>query len=209
MKMHTLQPPHSFIRMLRPAVRGLAVAMLLYGSVSAQTLGKDAGSMSGIVLARQVLSSGAVSAAGTLFQIQGSVGQVAIGVAHNASEMASQGFWFSAKSTAPADASGPEQAPERFAIGNYPNPFVSSTAVRYALREAAAVRVSVSDACGREVRVLAEGALPAGAHSATWDGTDNEGRLLGSGYYICTIRSTGTSGATPASGASIKAILVR
>jgi flagellar hook assembly protein FlgD len=46
------------------------------------------------------------------------------------------------------------------------------------------VRLEVYDTTGRRVRLLAEGALPAGSHAVRWDGTDQGGAALGSGVYL-------------------------
>ncbi len=50
-----------------------------------------------------------------------------------------------------------------------PNPSSGPVTVGYALRAPGAVRVSVVDALGREVAVVAEGARAAGAHAARID----------------------------------------
>lgn len=70
--------------------------------------------------------------------------------------------------------------PEVFALqGNYPNPFNPTTAILFDLPEAAVVRLTVYDAAGRLVAVLAEEALPAGRHQARFDA-----RGLPSGLYL-------------------------
>jgi hypothetical protein len=50
-----------------------------------------------------------------------------------------------------------------------PNPFARRTTLTFALAEAADVRLAVYDVLGREVAVLADGALGAGHHEATFD----------------------------------------
>lgn len=78
-------------------------------------------------------------------------------------------------------------AVERLALeASYPNPFASSTTLRYALPEAAEVRLEVFDALGRRVAVLAEGAHAAGPHAAMWDA-----RGLASGVYVARLVSDG------------------
>ncbi len=63
--------------------------------------------------------------------------------------------------------------------GVYPNPFAATTTIRFALGEASEVRLTVYDVLGREVAVLADGAVEAGAHDAVFDG-----RSLPSGVYV-------------------------
>ena len=71
-----------------------------------------------------------------------------------------------------------------------PNPFSSSTAITYALARDAGVRLEVFDVLGRTVRTLAHGERQvAGAHRVTFDGRDDAGRPLGSGFYFVRLRS--------------------
>jgi hypothetical protein len=74
--------------------------------------------------------------------------------------------------------------------GAWPNPFNPRVTVSFALRRAGAARLAVCDLRGREVMVLVDGAFPAGAHAATWDGRDRAGRPLPSGVYVAVLRTT-------------------
>ena len=62
---------------------------------------------------------------------------------------------------------------------NYPNPFNPSTAIEYALPQAAEVRLSVVDLMGREVVVLVNGTKQAGNHEVQFDASG-----LPSGMYL-------------------------
>jgi hypothetical protein len=74
-------------------------------------------------------------------------------------------------------------APEAFALAPpVPNPFSSRTAVRFTLGAAAEVRVAVYDGLGREVAVLADGPMEAGAHEAVLDASS-----LGAGVYLVSL----------------------
>ena len=55
---------------------------------------------------------------------------------------------------------------------------------RFTLPEAQNVRISVYNAIGQEVRVLVNGQKAAGQHTITWDGADENGRVVASGTYI-------------------------
>ena len=68
----------------------------------------------------------------------------------------------------------------------FPNPFSSEATLRFGLAEAAEVRLAVYDVLGREVAVLAEGRLGAGAHEATLDGG-----ALPSGVYTWRLVAAG------------------
>lgn len=69
---------------------------------------------------------------------------------------------------------------------NHPNPFRSSTAIRYALDRPATVSVSVLDLRGRELAVVARGLKPAGHHTADFEATG-----LASGTYLVRLAVDG------------------
>jgi len=70
--------------------------------------------------------------------------------------------------------------PDEFSLGsNYPNPFRSSTQIRFGLPEAAEVSLEVYDLLGRRVAQLAGGQMEAGYHRARLDGS-----RLSSGVYV-------------------------
>ncbi len=73
-----------------------------------------------------------------------------------------------------------EELPDAFAlVGNYPNPFNPTTQIRFAVPEAAHVKLAVFDMLGRQVRVLIDGVRKAGTHEATFDAA-----TLPSGTYL-------------------------
>jgi hypothetical protein len=66
----------------------------------------------------------------------------------------------------------------------YPNPFNPSTTVHFTLADQGNVSIAVYDVRGALVRVLVDGSLPAGEHSAEWHGLDSNGRAVTSGVYF-------------------------
>ncbi len=80
---------------------------------------------------------------------------------------------------------------------NYPNPFNPSTRIRYVIPEAGVVLITVHDALGREVALLARGYTTRGVHEIAFDGLN-----LPSGMYFCRL-------ATKAGTISRKLLLVR
>jgi uncharacterized protein (TIGR02145 family) len=77
--------------------------------------------------------------------------------------------------------------PGEFALEqNFPNPFNPTTAIRYALPEAAQVRLEVYTMAGQRVAVLASGEQRAGWHTAMFDGSN-----LASGVYIYRLQAGG------------------
>jgi len=72
-----------------------------------------------------------------------------------------------------------------------PSPFGTSTRIRFALPRTADVRLDVFDPAGRRVRSLASGALAAGRHEATWDGSDAHGHRVSGGLYFYRLEAAG------------------
>ena len=100
---------------------------------------------------------------------------------------------YSAKAAEAALLAGPalEAIPEDYALeAAYPNPFNPSATIRYALPEAADVRLVVYDVMGREVARLVEGKQAAGFHQVRFDGA-----RLASGLYLYRLVAKGEAGA--------------
>ncbi len=66
---------------------------------------------------------------------------------------------------------------------NYPNPFSTSTQIRFGMPEAGKIAVRIYNSNGELVKTLAEGNMSAGPHEVTWDATDNSGNGISSGIY--------------------------
>jgi protocatechuate 3,4-dioxygenase beta subunit len=75
--------------------------------------------------------------------------------------------------------------PSRVSLyANYPNPFNPVTSIRFALPAAAAVRLTVFDLNGRELKTLWNGPASEGFHQVTWNATDASGNAVPSGMYL-------------------------
>jgi Zn-dependent metalloprotease len=99
-------------------------------------------------------------------------------------------------------------APKEYMLRqNFPNPFNPSTEIKFAVPEAAHVKVVVLDLLGREVATLMDQPLSASYHSLRWRGTDAAGNNVGSGVYFCRITAQGVSGKQFVR--TIKMILIR
>jgi hypothetical protein len=66
----------------------------------------------------------------------------------------------------------------------WPNPARTAARFRLSLPHEARIRVEAFDLTGRRVRLLAEGARPAGPGEVSWDLCDDAGRPLGPGLYL-------------------------
>ena len=71
----------------------------------------------------------------------------------------------------------------------YPNPFHTSTQIRYALQEEAKVQITLYSLLGQKVGVLEDNDRGPGTYTLTWDGTDAYGNALAGGSYICCIQA--------------------
>jgi len=82
--------------------------------------------------------------------------------------------------------------PARLAFaGARPNPFRATTSFRFVLPAAGPARLALYDLRGREVRVLADGAFPAGPQALSFDGRDRNGRQLAAGVYFARLEAAG------------------
>ena len=75
-------------------------------------------------------------------------------------------------------------------IDNVPNPFNPNTTLKYELLVGGPIRITIYDLMGREVKTLFDGYQEAGARAILWDSTDDNGILLGTGFYFYTIRTS-------------------
>ncbi len=82
--------------------------------------------------------------------------------------------------------------PAVFALASgYPNPMTHSSKIAFQLPREANVSLRIYNMAGREVAVLHEGVLGAGFYTKTWNGTDSDGRTVGSGVYFVRMDAQG------------------
>ena len=72
---------------------------------------------------------------------------------------------------------------------NYPNPFNPETQISYDLPNDSWVKLSIYNIRGQKVRTLVDGFEAAGHKRIKWDGTDEEGKKVGSGLYFYRIQA--------------------
>jgi len=155
--------------------------LLLYGSSAAQTGGNYDLSWN------RIASGGTVTAVGGIYAMGGTAGQSEAGVHSGGLYVLEAGFWpgIATFSGTPVEGDSALAAfsGEVFAPRCFPNPSTEGVTIHFGLRQPEYVRLHVFDAGGRVVRVLTEGMLTPGAHSAAWDGT-TDGRRAGQGVYF-------------------------
>lgn len=67
---------------------------------------------------------------------------------------------------------------------NHPNPFNNATIIDFSLPVPGHVYLDVVNVLGRRVAVVLDEELPAGRHTASWDGLDSKGHSAASGVYF-------------------------
>ncbi len=84
-----------------------------------------------------------------------------------------------------------ENGPEYFQIyQNYPNPFNPSTTIAYNLPENSSVEIKIFDIRGREIKSFIIGAQSAGYQRVVWNGTNNIGNSIASGFYVYRVKAS-------------------
>ncbi|MEE9170459.1 MAG: FlgD immunoglobulin-like domain containing protein [bacterium] len=71
---------------------------------------------------------------------------------------------------------------------NYPNPFNPTTEIQVEIPMAGRVEISIYDILGRSIRVLKSDKLASGIHSFHWDGANNAGKRVASGFYLYKVK---------------------
>jgi len=75
--------------------------------------------------------------------------------------------------------------PRTFYLGqNYPNPFNPTTNIEYYLPQDSWMKLDIYNVLGQKVFTLVNEYQKSGYRRITWDGRDNQGRLLSSGIYL-------------------------
>jgi hypothetical protein len=85
-----------------------------------------------------------------------------------------------------------QTAPAKFELlDNYPNPFNSSTTIRYTIPVSGPVALDIYDILGRKVQTLIDISQQAGEYQAVW-----EADKVGSGFYFAKLNAGGQSKTT-------------
>lgn len=75
--------------------------------------------------------------------------------------------------------------PRDFALAqNFPNPVFGATQITYSLHRTAAIRITLFNMLGQEIRTLVDGLVPAGKYAVQWDGRDEKGQRAATGIYF-------------------------
>ena len=82
------------------------------------------------------------------------------------------------------------EVPGHFQIEAFPNPFNAEISLQFYLEQDTQVRLIIYDTHGRLVTTLAQGDLGSGAHSLTWNGTNQNGAAVSSGVYLIVLQTS-------------------
>ena len=85
---------------------------------------------------------------------------------------------------------GKAKYPEKFGLNHsYPNPFNPVTTITYDLPKKTSVNLSVYNIKGSRIATLINGSEEAGHKKTIWSGTDDFGRSVSAGVYLCRIEA--------------------
>jgi hypothetical protein len=94
--------------------------------------------------------------------------------------------------TAVLDGAGTASLPRAVALSNHPNPFNAGTVLVFSLPVGGRTRLEVYNGVGQRLALVWDEYLPAGSHSAAWDGRGPGGREAGSGVYFTRLTTGGS-----------------
>ncbi|MDQ7041813.1 MAG: FlgD immunoglobulin-like domain containing protein [Rhodothermus sp.] len=112
-------------------------------------------------------------------------GRYIVGYGYNAETGNTEAFLLD---TQAATSVAEEELPAGFMLeGGAPNPFSTTTTIRFVVAQPTHVRLEVFDLLGRRVRTLVDRWISAGEQEVGWDGKDATGRSLPAGVYVCRL----------------------
>jgi hypothetical protein len=82
-----------------------------------------------------------------------------------------------------------EQLPGFKLERNYPNPFNSSTVIKYELPKSTSISLIIYNSLGQETKTLFEGFKDKGTYQHIWDGSNFKGEKVSNGIYFVKLRN--------------------
>lgn len=77
---------------------------------------------------------------------------------------------------------------------SYPNPFFTSTRIKYELAATSDVRLRIFDAAGRLIRSLVDAqGQPSDTYEVSWNGRSDNGTIVPGGVYFCRLEAGGVT----------------
>ena len=139
-------------------------------------------------IVRSVVSSVATTGVndGSLV-LSATAGLPVIGLSENHDVNVYQGFWYPSDQI--SSVTGIAGVGDQRVLSNTPNPFTGTTSINYRLPARSNVQVRIYDLTGRLVLQLVDDVANQGDYSALWNGIDESGHGVASGYYICRLEA--------------------
>jgi len=138
-------------------------------------------------------NGGTIGAVGNSRVLSATVGQVIIGTpALTDGSTLYEGFWLPIDTTVSVLDEGAD--PNAGGISNYPNPFSSSTTIRFDAPIDGTVNVRVFDLVGNLVRTITVELSMAGEQNILFDGLSEGGDPLATGTYLYEVSGTSATG---------------
>ncbi len=138
-------------------------------------------------LSSNVVSSGGRAIASSTYQLNGTIGQSAVGPVSGLTMTLETGYWRNLFATVSAALELPGYI---WSLDqNHPNPFNPFTTISFSLAAESQVRLEVFSVRGQRIRSLVDENRQAGSHNVLWDGRDATGRLVASGTYFARLVS--------------------
>jgi len=79
--------------------------------------------------------------------------------------------------------------PDRFELlQNYPNPFNIETKIAFAVAQTSYVVLAIYNTKGEHIRTVHAGQLAPGRYTSTWDGRNEAGQVVATGFYIYRVQ---------------------
>jgi len=72
---------------------------------------------------------------------------------------------------------------------NYPNPFNSSTVIKFYIPKSTSISLKIYNYLGQEIKTLFEGFKNSGTYQLTWDGANSVGETVSNGIYFVKLKN--------------------
>lgn len=189
----------------------ILVPLLMGGYLSAQEykLQKFVFGNGGMVGARTSLTVGPEGPV-----LSGLSGQAAIekrdarSILHGESYDLYQGFWTPEKLNLTSVNTTQNENMDR--VMNYPNPFSTSTTIKYEIDASSYVSLKIYDMVGNEIIQLYEGFQSSGVYTFPWNAKNRSGMDVGSGSYLyeLSVQPAATAGTSPFKPYKVRKVMV-
>ena len=79
--------------------------------------------------------------------------------------------------------------PEAFSVAAFPNPFNSTSTIRFTLPSTGRIKIVLYNLLGEKLYTFEKEYNSPGKHDFKWNGEDDFGNEVCSGIYLCTVEA--------------------